>query len=239
MTKVAIVLGLALSTAVGSAQTSPNATGHWEGEIQIPDHVLGLTVDLARSPSGVWIGSVSIPRTTTVDVPLDDIAVDGTAVRFTASLPGHTRFEGTLSADAKGLMGTVSNEMGGVPFQLTRNGEADVKVPPPSSTLTKEFEGTWEGALGVDGKVTRIVLKLSPAADGTATAMLINLDQGNEEIPVTTVTLHDKQLQLEARVVSGTYHGTLGASGDIAGEWAQGPARLPLTFKHGSSVSTP
>jgi hypothetical protein len=78
----------------------------------------------------------------------------------------------------------------------------------------------------------RVGLKLSPAADGAATATLIS---EGKEIPVTAVMLKDKQLELEARAVSGTYRGTLGPSGAIAGEWAQGPARLPLTFQRVSS----
>src|SRR5205085_9918781 len=102
---------------------------------------------------------------------------------------------------------------GGVPFQLARSGEADVKVPPASSALSKEFEGTWEGSFTSGGKVRRIALKLTPAADGTAKATLISVDKGNMEIPVTTVTLQGRQLELQARAVGGTYRGTLGAGG--------------------------
>jgi hypothetical protein len=246
MKKIAVRLvllgaGLVVLTAVGVAQTESKATGHWQGKIQIPNQELGITVDLARSPKGVWIGSMSVSGSTAVDVPLDSITVEDTAVRFRASLPEHASFDGHLSADASSLSGTASNAAGEAPFQLTRTGEANVKVPPPSSALSKEFEGTWEGTIDVGGKVRRIGLKLSPAADGTATATLITevelrgVEQGNQEIPVTTVTLKDKELQLEARAVSGTYRGTLGAGGEIAGEWSQGPNHLPLTLKHVSS----
>jgi len=118
-----------------------------------------------------------------------------------------------------------------------------VKVPPPSSRLTKEFEGAWEGTLEVGGKIKRIGLKLSPANDRTAMATLLTEVEmrGVEEqmeIPVTTVTLKGKELSLDARAVSGTYRGTLGAGGEIAGEWAQGPDRLPLTFKRAASEGT-
>ena len=87
----------------------------------------------------------------------------------------------------------------------------------------------------VDGKVRRVGLKLWPTADGTATATLIAVEQGNLEIPVTTVTIKGKELHLEARAVSGTYRGTLGAGGEIAGEWSEGPNHVPLTFKRVSS----
>ena len=64
-----------------------------------------------------------------------------------------------------------------------------------------------------------------------AAALLTSLDQGNMEIPVTSVTIEGQQLDIEARAISGIYRGTLGASGDIAGEWQEGSERLPLILK--------
>jgi hypothetical protein len=156
--------------------------------------------------------------------------VAGTAVRFTATLPGQTTFEGALSADATSLAGTVSNHEGGVPFDLKRSGEAHVNVPPPSSLLPADFEGTWEGTLAVGGQPIRIRMKLARAADGRAVGTLVSLEQNNTEIPVTTVTAQSTQLRLEVRAISGVYTGTL-VNGEIAGEWSQGPATGPLTFK--------
>lgn len=124
---------------------------------------------------------------------------------------------------------------GEAPFKLARNGDANVKVPPPSSALSKKFEGAWEGTHEVDRRVRRVGLKLWTAADGTAAATLIAVEHGNLEIPVTTVTIKGKDLQLEARAVSGTYRGTLGAGGEMAGEWSEGPHHFPLTFKRVSS----
>lgn len=77
----------------------------------------------------------------------------------------------------------------------------------------------------------RLLLKISPAPDGTARATLVSVDKGNVEIPVTTVTLQARQLHLDVRAAAGTYRGTLGDGGEIAGEWSEKAARLPLTFK--------
>jgi hypothetical protein len=233
MNKIAITIVLfgAGLAVMSTAATAPSATGHWEGKIQIPEHELGITVDLAKSPKGLWIGSMSVLGATSIDVPLNGITVEDDAVRFQANLPARASFEGRLSADAGSLAGTASNADGSAPFQLSRSGDANVKVPPASSSLPKEFEGAWEATLDVGGNVRRVGLKLAPADGGIATATLIAIDHGNLEIPVTTVTISDKQLQVEARAVSGTFRGTLGSEGNIAGEWAQGPDRFPLTFK--------
>jgi hypothetical protein len=231
LTRPSFVAVLLLAAAPLVAQTPGNPSGHWEGSIQIPDRELKLTIDLAKSESGAWAGSMTIPNTTTTDVPLSEITVENGAVRFAASLPGRTSFEGSLSTDANGLSGTVSNAEGGVPFQLRRSGAANVKAAAPSSPLTKAFEGTWQGAVESAGTVRRIVLKLAPAADGTAIGTLISVDKGTDEIPVTTVTIRDAQLRLEVRMISGTYRGTLGEGGEIAGEWMEGGARLTLNFR--------
>ena len=227
-----VAIALLLPASSLRAQSAPGPSGHWAGQIQIPDHVLNMTVDLMPTPTGAWIGSMTIVESTAVDVPLDTVTVDDEAVRFTAGLPDHTSFQGALSADAHELSGTASNDMGGVPFQLTRRSEPHVKIPPPSSPLPRRFEGTWEGILESGGQARRVQVKLGAKADGTATATLISVDKGNLEIPVTTVTLHESELQLDARAISGRFRGTLGSDGAIAGEWTEGTMRFPLTLKH-------
>ena len=197
--------GLAVWAVVGLAQTAATPAGHWEGKIKIPEHELGMTVDLDRTPGGVWIGSISVIGSTSIDVPLASLTVEGAVVRFAATLPQRASFAGQLSADGSSLSGTASNAAGEAPFQLTRTCEPHVKVPAPSSAMSKELEGSWEGTIDSDGKVRRVALELSRAADGTAAATLIALDQGNLEIPVATVTIHDKQVQLDAPAISGTY----------------------------------
>jgi hypothetical protein len=212
-------------------ETVSDPSGHWEGTIQIPNHELNMVLDLAKTPTGRWIGSMSIPLSTSIDVPLGSLSVDGTTLRFTAFLPGRASFDGNLSADARGLSGTASNDEGAAPFQLTRHGDANVKVPPPSSAMSKDFEGAWEGTLDIGGNTRRIGLRLAPGADGIALGTLIVLDQGNQEISVTTVTIEGRRLSLESRPVSGRYVGTLGTDGEIVGEWTQRSDQRSLIFR--------
>lgn len=235
---VLLAAGSAVLAAAGVAQTDSKAAGHWEGKIQMPKRELGITVDLARNPEGAWIGSMSVAGSSAIDVPLDSVTVEEMTVRFTASLPEQISFEGHVLAVSDSLSGTASTAAGGVPFQLARTGDANVKVPPPSSVLSKEFEGAWEGTHEANGKVSRVALKMWPAANGAASAKLIAVDEGNLEIPVTTVTINGKSLQLEARAISGMYRGTLGAGGEITGEWSESAGHFPLTFKRVSSEAT-
>ncbi len=222
---------LVVSLLSVGVQVAMDPSGRWEGKIRIPERELSITVDLAKTAAGAWIGSLTIPISTSVDVPLGSISIDGTIVTFTAMLPGKATFAGKLSSDGRSLAGTASNSDGTAPFELTRTGDAGVKLPPTSSPLAKEFEGAWEGTVDVNGTVKKIGLKLSAATDGTAVGVLISSEPGAPEIPVTVVTIAGAQLHLESRVVSATFTGTLGDKAEIAGELTQRGTRLPLTFK--------
>lgn len=227
------ILSGAVMTLLATAGICQNARpeGHWQGKIQIPQHELGITVDLAPNAKGGWIGSMSVQGSSATDVPLSTVSVEGSHVQFTAGLPDQSTFAGTLSTDGAGIAGTASSAAGEAPFQLTRAGEAAVKLPPPSTPLPKQFEGSWQGTVTRDGKARRVSLKLAPSADGTATGKLIAVDSGNLEIPLTTVAITNQEIRLEVRSVGGSYRGTLNASGEIVGEWAEATQRMALTFQ--------
>src|SRR5438477_5366118 len=108
--------------AVALAQTVPSASGHWLGKILIPNRELAISVDLAQNSKGTWIGSMSVIGSSAVNVPLQNVSVEGTAVRFAAGLPDNASFDGHLSPDSTVLSGTAGNAAGEVPFSLTRSG---------------------------------------------------------------------------------------------------------------------
>jgi hypothetical protein len=225
------MIHIALACVLLTPTMAMAQAGHWEGKIEIPDRPLGITVDLARNAAGAWTGSMTVLTSTSVDVPLSGLTVENTKVRFTSTLPQKVEFEGTVSADGASLSGNASTKAGAVPFQLKRTGEADVKVPPASSKLSREFAGAWESATQVDGKVKHVGMRLTAAPDGTAIGTIIAIDQGNLEIPVSTVTVNGRELQWESRSIGTTYRGTLGDNGEIAGELVQGPAKFAVVFK--------
>ena len=221
-----------LSALLLAFQTAAGPAGHWQGTIAIPDREIGITVDLDKTKEGVWIGSVSVSMSTAIDVPLTGITIEGASIRFSASLPGKTTFAGTLATTGRHLSGQVSNPDGSVPFTLERKGDADVKRPPPSTALPPELAGTWEGDLVTGGKTIRAVVTLSRGAGGIALATLVSSAGGvTQDIPISTVTIEDKDVTLESRAVSGTFRGTITPDGAIAGEWSQPNARVPLTLR--------
>jgi hypothetical protein len=176
-----------------------------------------------------------MPELGATDIPVDQLEVTQTKVHFLLTgIPGTPTFDGNLSTDGKELAGTFSTAQTKTPLTLKRMGAANVKLPLPNTTLAKEFEGTWHGILAPGDAQIRMLLKLSRAADGTATGSLINVDQGNREVPITSIQQKDKVLDFEIRSVAVHFHGTLNAaSGAVAGEWSQMASKAPLTFERG------
>ena len=81
----------------------------------------------------------------------------------------------------------------------------------------------------MNGKTLRLNLKLINQ-DGAATGMLISVDQGGAEIPLSSIVQTDAHLAFTVPGVGGSYEGDL-KDGQIVGNWTQGPGSLPLTLK--------
>lgn len=210
-----------------------DASGRWEGTISMPEGEVRITTDLAKNDRGAWIGAITIVGTTAIDVPLDSITITDTAVKFHAGLVESPTFSGTFSADGSALSGDVANVRGAVPFQLKRTGKGKVNMPPPSTPFTQatDIEGAWSGEIKVGERTMRLALTIGAGSDGATLAKLFNTDQGNLLVPITTLIYADQELRLEARAISGSFVGKRAADGTLAGEWSQGPQKLPLVFK--------
>ncbi len=227
--KTRLVILFAILSASAFAQQA-----HWEGTLQMPNREMQLTVDLAKKAGGEWIGSLHLPDAGLNDVPLARISVKEKDVRFVISgLPMPPTFEAKLSDDGNTLAGMAKSNRGDAAFELKRKGDANVKLPPASTALAKEFEGTWQGTLDVpNGRKLRAIVKLARGADGVAQGSLVSVDEDNQEFPLTTIAQKEKQLQFEILVIRSKFTGTLAEGGaEIAGEYVVQGLKLPLILK--------
>ena len=110
-----------------------SAAGRWEGAISGTVTELAITVTLTAGPK--WSGTIDIPAQGASAMPLGDVIVQGSAVRFTLpSVPGDPAFKGTLSPDGTTISGTFTQAGQGIPFKLQRKAD-------PSAAATSALAG--------------------------------------------------------------------------------------------------
>ena len=224
-----IVIGVLWIAGVLSAWAQDGPRGHWSGSVTLPNQTLAMEVDLDKGPNG-WIGSISIPAQNASGIPLDAIAfTNGKCTFRMKGAPGDPTFTGTLSADGKTMSGDFTQGPGTFPFRLSRTGDPKVEKAKASQAVAKEFLGTWEGTL--EGPGLRLVLKMSNDASG-AKAVLVTVDQGGTELPVSAINQKDSKLTLLVNIVGGKYEAEINKEGsELNGRWTQGGNGLPLKLK--------
>ena len=151
-----------------------------------------------------------------------------TAVAVVLVVPPFAPAQST--ADGMSMTGIFSQGGASLDFAMKRTGDARIEAPAKSTPVTKELEGRWEGTLNAGGKSLRLILNMANQSDGAAAGSIVSVDQHGVEIPVTTITQNGASLKLDVKSIGASYTGEL-KEGALAGEWTQGPATLPLTFK--------
>jgi len=225
---VAISMGLCAGVAL--AQPSTSASGHWEGNIDVPGQPLAISVELSPTAGGAWRGAISIPAQNVSAFPLSDITVKDAEVGFAMKgVPGDPTFKGKVAGDPRTMSGEMMQGGMSMPFTLAWKGEPKIEAPPKSTKVTGDFEGTWEGTLSAGGNQLRLIVKLANEGEA-ARGTMVSVDQGSGEIPITQITQAGSKLTLVVGPISGRYEGELKA-GEIEGTWTQGPQSFSLVFK--------
>jgi hypothetical protein len=219
---------LFLASTAHARQGAAPPAGQWIGTLPVGPG-LEMEINLARKGTE-WYGAISIPQQGTKGLPLAEVTSKGQTVTFAIKgAPGDPRFSGALSDDKKTISGTFTQGGGSWPLSLERKGDAKFEVVQKSTPVTKDLEGTWEGTLDANGTMLRLQVKLANGSTG-ATGVIVSLDQGNVEIPISTITQEETRVKLILSTISGTFEGEL-KGGELAGTWTQGPLTRPLVFK--------
>jgi len=92
--------------------------------------------------------------------------------------------------------------------------------------------GDWQGALNTGNSSLRVVLHVSQDKDGNLNATLDSPDQGATGIAISAINFKQPDLHFEIQRMGASYDGKINKdNSEIGGEWKQGGASLPLTFK--------
>jgi hypothetical protein len=233
-TRIVLVAALLLGPAPSVlAQTAVDPSGHWEGAIQVQPNVeMKVEIDLAKNSKGELAGTFAQPAQGVKGLPLSTLTVEGRSIRFVVKGgPEGATFQAMLSADRTSMSGEAAQGGYSVPFTLTRTGDARVAPMPKSPPIGKELEGTWNGALDVNGAQMRLVVKMANQPDGTAAGTIVSQDGSGVDIPIA-MTQKASNVTIDVPSVGASFAGVLNAERtELAGTWTQGPSALPLTLR--------
>jgi non-heme chloroperoxidase len=105
---------------------------------------------------------------------------------------------------------------------------ASAVVPSPQPKL--DVAGSWQGTLKVGSQDFRLVVQIGRGEGGSWTGSIYSIDVSPNAIPLSSIMLTGSILNLQVEALSGTYEGSISATGEsIDGIWTQGVS-LPLTL---------
>jgi hypothetical protein len=235
MKRILIML-LALLAATGSLAAGEIA-GRWSGRVQIPGRGLPLVVDLAKDPSGAWIGSMTVPGLNVKGAPLGNIKVDGPGVAFDAGdalgapPDGPAVFSARL--DGRGMMAGEMRQGGNTaPFALKRVGDAQVELPPRSTAVARALEGRWTGEYEMGGYPRHVTVDFANHAGSAATVDFVVVGKATTKVPIDFVSEEEGLLRLESHDFRINFEGRIHeGEGRIAGTFTLGVMEAPLVLR--------
>jgi hypothetical protein len=222
---------LLLAAASLLLQPGADPSGHWDGIVKAPDKEVKIEIDLAKNSKGDMAATFGNPGESLKGIPLSVVSIDGSSITLELKAgSGGGTFHGVVGADGKSMSGQFRTKEGGyaIPFTATRTGDARMPAATKSAPITKELEGTWNGAMEVDGKTMRIVLKMANQPDGSASGTVFSVDAGGLEVPIR-ITQKASSVSIDVPSVGASYVGVLNEAGtELVGTWTQGAGSLPL-----------
>jgi hypothetical protein len=204
-------------------------SGHYEGVISSPAGEMALQIDLTKTVNGDIAGALTIPAQKLTGFPLTNVVVKGQDVSFDIATSGGGYYRGELQGNK--ISGEFSTQMGPLPLDFERTGDARVYNLPPGARIGKELEGVWKGVLDVEGGM-RVTVKLANQADGTSGGTLTSVDENDLTVPVV-ISQNGAILTLTLPMIGSSYVGTVNAAGtEVSGTYttSRGLA-LPLALK--------
>lgn len=229
--RTSLAAGLLLMSSVfARAQAPVDPSGHWVGSIQIPGReALIFEIDFAKNGKGEVAGTTNSPAEHIKGLPLRSVVVEGRSINFNARKDQPLR--GTLSSDGQSVSGDATLSGYVLPFSMSRTGDAEIIESPKGAAIGKELEGTWNGTITVNERPVRMVLTMANLGDGTSAGRLINVDEGEQEIPVA-ITQKAPHVTLAVTVGRGAFSGTLNPEGtELAGTWTEERLVAPAIFR--------
>jgi len=226
----------AQAPAAPPAQTPAAAVvGDWLGTLDAGGAKLRLAVHISKKYDGTLKALIDSLDQGAIGIPVDTATFADGKLNLDVSKIGAS-YEGTLAANKTEIKGTWSQGGGSLPLDLAKGtapaAAAAAPAAPDKPVPSDPIRPLWLGTLNAGGTPLRMVVHLTPAADGTLTATVDSPDQGATGLPVERAIFKDHKLTLELKQLGARFEGTANAEGnEVSGQWFQAGGAMPLTLK--------
>ncbi len=205
--------------------------GTWFGPLKLPGGSLTFVLRI-NADQGEVRGTMAVPEQGATEIPLSDIEFAANKLSF--KIPQvRGEFNGTY---ANGGLDGQWSQGGPQPMHVTLRKGDYAAAPVPLKLTNAQFvalDGSWSGTLQVttpQGQHVSQPIVLFIHTDEQANQVgFIENPQMHLKVPVTEATLTGQKLHVRVAGLQAEYDADLSGN-QLTGQWAQGPARIPLTL---------
>ena len=219
-----------LATSIYSL--AQDASGFWQGAIQVQNQNLEIIVDLDHGDAG-WTGTIDIPLQGLKGFALSEIKAQGESIEFKMNgIPGTPHFAGKVAASGNRIEGDFHQNGATFKFELNRGDKAaylaKTKKEPIKPIKGSGVPGSWAGDLKAGASELRLIFEIAAQGD-QLTAILNSVDQGIK-LKADRVNFKGNGLTIEVSQIQGEFEAKMREDGSaFEGTWYQGGMELPLT----------
>lgn len=228
-----LVCAVFIALAVGTSHAQ-NIVGDWQGTLKAGGAELRLVLHVAKNADGSLKATLDSVDQGANGIPVTSISLKDSKLNFTVDAV-HGTYEGKVTSDATEISGTWTQGQP-LPLNFKRAAAAPVKTE-HKPAKPSDIDGAWLGSLDTGAVKLRVVFHITNTEDGLA-ATLDSPDQGQNGIPVTTVTRNGASLKLEVKSIAGVFEGKISSDlSTVEGTWTQMGNSMPLTLKRVKDTS--
>jgi len=226
-------LAQGMSTRDYAQRAGSAVQGLWHGTLMVEKVPLRLDFKVAEATDGSLRVQVDSVDQGAKNMPASSASYDDSMLEMEfASLNG--KFRGRMTGQDDEIIGTWSQAGKQWPLTLKRGDPTKEAFRQSYIDYSHKHEGEvfghWAGTLNVKGTQLRLIFNIGQLDNKTLAGSMISQDQGNVELPATSVQWAAPTVRMEWKAVGGTFEGTL-ADGRLKGSWRQGSASFPLELR--------
>jgi hypothetical protein len=239
-----ILMAAVVLTLVPLGRAQAQIVGDWEGIASVQGTDYHIIVHITPASDVTYAATLDSPELGVTGVAMTGVTFKDS--KFSMNVDAyHGVYTGTLSSDGTRITGIFAGDQD-TPIEFTRvaataapkaatpaapEAAVPTQTAAPKPATPSDIDGTWAGAVDVNGKTLHVLLKVTNTVDGL-TAQLQSPDQSPVWLSANTVTRANGTLTASFTALQAEFSGKIAADlGSIDGTFSQAGGNMPLVLK--------